>query len=264
MSFLRYISSQSYINLNFKVLNKKYINYIRLILLLFLVSIYYTSNIVLFVLIFFSQIILILIFEDLYLSKLFILYRQILYFSLNTIYLNYLINHSNHNNLAFSNTYFIYSLKKISFFYVKKFTLKFYIYYTVYQIPEYIKQLIILNTLYMITCYNISIFIKSETINITLCIYYKSIGKLKLHLYNLITINILISNQILEKNIERINHLYLGIKIKSGSHKIKIVQYIFLCINKLFDKLVKDQNDFNIILWIKSINKKFKNKIYID
>nr|YP_010618681.1 hypothetical protein orf264 [Rhodomelopsis africana]WAX02694.1 hypothetical protein orf264 [Rhodomelopsis africana] len=264
MSFLRYISSQNYIDFNFKFSYKKYIYSTALILLLFLITLPYVSYIILIILIFLIQIILVIILRNLYLLKLCTLYKKVLYFSLNTICLNYLINHNEYISISFSYIYFFYSLKIILLFYVKKFFLKFYIYYIVYQIPEYIKRFIVLNTLYMIIYYNISIFIKSEIVNTTLLIYYTKISNLKLNFYNIITINLLMSNQILEKNLENMNNLYLGIKIKSKTSKREIMKYIVFYNHKLFDRLLKDQNDLNIVLWIRSLHNKFKDTIYID
>nr|YP_010619262.1 hypothetical protein orf264 [Amplisiphonia pacifica]WAX03275.1 hypothetical protein orf264 [Amplisiphonia pacifica] len=264
MNFLHYISSEDYINLNIKFSYKKYIYLTQLITLLFLVVLPYISNITLLILICCIQITLLITFKHLYLIKFLASYKKVLFFSLNTIFFSYFTNYHEYANIYISNISMLYFFKIILSLYVNRIVCKLNIYYIAYQIPQYIKKMIVVNTLYIIICYNISIFIKSETINKTLYTSYTYINKLTKNLYNIMMINILISSQILEKTIDRINSLYLGIKIKSKTNNKEIIKYIIVHNKKLFDQILKDQNNLNITLWNRCVHNKFKNKIYID
>nr|YP_010619650.1 hypothetical protein orf264 [Tayloriella tenebrosa]WAX03663.1 hypothetical protein orf264 [Tayloriella tenebrosa] len=264
MNFLRYISSQDYIHLDLKFSYKKHIYLKRLVALIAIITLPYISNITSIIVMLLIQITVIVIFQNLYLMKLFSLYKKVLFVSLNTIFFNHFINYSQYNNISISYISILYSFKIISLFYVKKFICKFNVYYIIYIVPEYIKKMIVLNTLYIIIYNNISIFFKTETISKTLYIGYKYISNLQINLYNIMIINILISNQILEKTIEKIHSSYLGIKIKSKANKRELMKYIIFYNTRLFDKILKDQNNLNITLWTRSINNKFNNKIYID
>nr|YP_010618875.1 hypothetical protein orf264 [Deltalsia parasitica]WAX02888.1 hypothetical protein orf264 [Deltalsia parasitica] len=264
MNFLHDISSQDYFNLNFKLSYKKYIYLAQLITLIFLIFLPYIYNINLLILMVLIQLTLLTKFRDLYLIKLLSLYKKVIFFSLNIIFFNYFMNYNDDTTIYISNIFILYFFKIIFLLNIKTFICKLYIYYIVYQIPEYIKQIIILNTLYMIVCCNISIFIKSETINQLIYVGYKYISKLRFKFCNRMTINILISSQILEKIIDRINSIYLGIRMKNQGNKKEIIKYIIFGNNKLCDQIIKDQNDLNITLWNKSIHNKFKNKMYID
>nr|YP_010619455.1 hypothetical protein orf264 [Xiphosiphonia pinnulata]WAX03468.1 hypothetical protein orf264 [Xiphosiphonia pinnulata] len=264
MNFLHYISSSNYINLNFKFSYKKCIYSIQLITLLFLIALPYTYNTTFIILMFFIQIILIIVFRNLYLIKFLTLYKKILFFSLNTIVFNYFTNDNQYADIFIRYLFILYFFKIVLLSSVTTFIFKLSAYYIVYKIPEYIRKIIVLNILYIIICYNISIFIKSERINKALYIGYTSIIKFKIHIYNAMIINILISSQILEKIIGRINSLYLGIKVKSKTNKKEMITYIALCNKKLLDQILKDQNNLNITLWNRSVHNKFKHKIYID
>nr|YP_009399496.1 hypothetical protein [Dictyomenia sonderi]ARW69102.1 hypothetical protein [Dictyomenia sonderi] len=264
MNFLHDISSRVYINLNFNLPNKKYIYLARLVVISFLIALPYISNITLITFILFIQITLVIIMRSCYLIKLLALYIKIFFFSLNTIIANYFMKNNYFMHISVSHISFVYYLKIIPLLIIKRFILKFHIYYIIFQIPRYIKTIIILNTLYMIICYHITIFIKGEIINKTLYTGYKYLSTLKFSVCNKMIINILISSQILERIIERVNSLYLGIKIKNKNHNKEVIRYVIFYNRKLFNKILKDQNDLNITLWIRSIKNKFNNKIYID
>nr|YP_010619844.1 hypothetical protein orf261 [Symphyocladia marchantioides]WAX03857.1 hypothetical protein orf261 [Symphyocladia marchantioides] len=261
MNFLNRISSQYYINLNFKLYNKKYRYLIKLITVLLLIYLPYVCTITLIALVFFIQITLVIVLNNLYSIKLLNSYKQILLFSLSTMFFNYFVNY---NNIHTISVYILFFPKITLLLFNRKLIYKLSIYYIVYQIPEYIKRIIILNILYFIIYYNISIFIKSETINKFLYIGYRFMDKLKVNLYNIVIVNILISNQVLEKIIERVNSICLAIQIRSTYNKKEIIKYIFFYNHKLFNQMLKDQNNLNITLWNRSIDNKFKNKIYID
>nr|YP_009393297.1 hypothetical protein [Symphyocladiella dendroidea]ARW61859.1 hypothetical protein [Symphyocladiella dendroidea] len=264
MNFLHHISSQDYIDLNLKCYHKKNIYSIQLITIIFLMSLPYIFNIDLPILMFFMQITLAIVFKDLYLIKLFTLYKQLLLFSLSTIFFNYFVNYNEYTHRYINHLYIPYFFKITLLSYSKQFIYKLSAYYLIYQIPKYITHIIVLNTLYIIICYNISVFIKSETINKALYVSYTYITKVKVNLYNIIIINILISSQLLEKTIERINSTYLGVQLKTTANNKEIIKYIVFYNNKLFDQMLKDQNNLNITLWNRSVHNKFKNKIYID
>nr|WGH13751.1 hypothetical protein [Lophurella pseudocorticata] len=265
MNLLRYFFSINYIKLKVKIFDKKYVDLTRLLIFIFLIILPYISLNILIIFICFIKLIFIGLFHNLYINKLFRMFQSIFHFFLYTIIINYLINENKFNRITISYIPFIYysSIKILTS--NKKIVYRLYFYYIYYQIPKYLKQIITINTIYLILLNDISIFMKSEAINETLLLTYLKINRIKLNLYNINLLNIMISHQILDKIIESITNIYLSIKIRQNNISTKeLIKNINWYTNKFFNQLLKDKNNISITLWIRLINNKFKNKIHID
>nr|YP_010851605.1 hypothetical protein QQP89_pgp116 [Echinothamnion hystrix]WGH14543.1 hypothetical protein [Echinothamnion hystrix] len=262
MNLLRYVSAINYTNSIIKIFYKKYVYLITSLIFIFLMTLPYISTNILIILVCFTKVIFIGLFQNLYINKLFGIFQSILYFFLYTIIIHYLMNENNCNQIYIS---FIYYLDIKSLIYNQKNIYRLYVYSIYYKIPKYLKQIIVINTVYRILLHDISMFIKSETINKTLLLTYIKINKLQLSLYNISLLNIMISHQILEKIIESITNIYLSIKVKKNNISTKeLIKNINWYTNKFFNQLLKNQYNINMTLWIRQIKKKFKNKIYLD
>nr|YP_010851011.1 hypothetical protein QQP86_pgp116 [Aphanocladia stichidiosa]WGH13949.1 hypothetical protein [Aphanocladia stichidiosa] len=264
MNLLRYCFSINYIKLKIKIFYKKNIHLTTLIIFILLTILPYISTNILIILICFIKLIFIGLLRSLYINKLFRIFQSISFF-FYTILINYLINENNFNQIDISYIPFIYYSSIKLLISNKKIIYKLYFYYIYYQIPEYLRQMILINAIYMILINNIAIFIRSETINKTLLFTYVKINRIKLNLYNISLLNIIISNQILNKIIESITNIYLSIKVKQNNITTKeLIKNINSYINRFFNQLLNDQNNISITLWIRLIKNRFKSKIYLD
>nr|YP_010850417.1 hypothetical protein QQP83_pgp116 [Lophurella caespitosa]WGH13157.1 hypothetical protein [Lophurella caespitosa] len=265
MNLLRYFFSINYIKLKIKIFYNKYLYLITLLIFILLMVLPYISTNILIILIVFIKLIFIVLFQNLYINKLFRIFKSIFHFFLYTIIMNYFIDNNNFNQIAISNISFIYYLNIKLLMFNKKFIYKLYFYYIYYQIPKYLKQIFTINAIYIILLNAISIFIRNEKLNKTLLLTYVKINRIKLNGYNISLLNIIISNQILNKIIESITNIYLSIKVKNNNTLTKeSIKSINCYINKFFNQLLKDENNISITLWIRLIKNKFKSKIYID
>nr|YP_010850813.1 hypothetical protein QQP85_pgp116 [Lophurella mutabilis]WGH13553.1 hypothetical protein [Lophurella mutabilis] len=265
MNLLPYFFSINYIKLKIKIFYTKYVYLITLLIFIFLMILPYISTNILIILIVFIKLVFIGLFQNLYINKLFRVKKSIFRFFLYIIIMNYFINENNCNRIAISYIPFIYHLNIKSLMFNKKIIYRLYFYCIYYQIPKYLKQIITINTIYLILLNDISIFIRNETINKTLLLTYIKIKRIKLNVYNISLLNIIISSQMLDKIIESITNVYLSIKFKQHNiSKKELIRNINWYINKFFNQLLKDENNISITLWIKLIKNKFKSKIYLD
>nr|YP_010850615.1 hypothetical protein QQP84_pgp116 [Lophurella hookeriana]WGH13356.1 hypothetical protein [Lophurella hookeriana] len=265
MNLLRYFFSINYIKLKIKIFYKKYVYLITLLIFIFLTILPYVSTNISIILILFIKLIFIGLFHNLYINKLFRIFQSIFRFLLYTIIMNYFINENNFNQIAISCIPFIYYSNIKLLMSNKKIVYKLYFYYIYYKIPKYLKQIMAINAIYIILLNDISIFIRSETINKTLLLTYIKINRIKLNLYNISLLNIIISNQLLNTIIESITNIYLSIKIKQNNILTKeLIKNINWYINKFFNQLLKDENNISMTLWIRLIKNKFKSRIYLD
>nr|YP_009398035.1 hypothetical protein [Gredgaria maugeana]ARW67221.1 hypothetical protein [Gredgaria maugeana] len=265
MNFLHYISYISYINLGNKIFYKKYVYLIIKFTFALLIILPYMSINTLIILVLFITLIFIVLLKNLYINKFFIKLQEIFRIFLYTLFINHVINENNFNKLTISYISFTYYLRIISLIYNNKLIVQLYFYSISYKISNYLKKFFIINTTYILLFHSISIFIRNEVINKTLLQAYIEIHRLNLCLYNISILNIMINNQILERVIENMNNIHLGIKVKTNNILAKeFIQNINCYTKKFFNKLLRDENNINITLWIKFISNKFYKKIYID
>nr|YP_010851406.1 hypothetical protein QQP88_pgp117 [Echinothamnion hookeri]WGH14343.1 hypothetical protein [Echinothamnion hookeri] len=265
MNLLIYFFSINCIKLRIKISYKKYVYFITFLIFTFLITLPYISTNILIILVCFTKLTCIGLFQNLYINKLFKIFQSIFRFFLCTIMMNYFINENNCHKISISYIPFIYYLNIKSLICNKKFIYILCFYSVYYKIPKYLQKIIIIKAAYIILLHDISIFIRSETINQTLLLIYIKINRLQLNLYNISLLNIMISHQILEKIIEIIGNIFLSIKIKQNNISTQeLIKNMKWYINKFFNHLIKNQNNINITLWIRLIKNKFKNKIYLD
>nr|YP_009392041.1 hypothetical protein [Periphykon beckeri]ARW60389.1 hypothetical protein [Periphykon beckeri] len=264
MNFLYYITSIIYIDLNFNRYYKQYVYLLILNSLVILLFLPYLSIKVLVFITIFIQVIMMLVFRNLYIIKLIKIFKKIIYFSLLIIMFDYCIKDKYNEHQSISNISIIYYLRIKILSCTKIYACKISIYLLCYTIYKYLKQIIILNGIYILTFYTILIFIKSETIQKAILITYITINKLQVRLYNTIILNITVSNQILEKTVEYTNNIWVGTQIKNSICTKTFITYISYYINKLYNQLVHYESHLNITLLTRYTQNKFNTKIYID
>nr|ARW60592.1 hypothetical protein [Polysiphonia sp.] len=265
MHFLYYISSTNYITLKTKLLKKKYL-YLRITCILgLLIIIPYISSKILIMIVLLIEFCIMLILKNFYLTKITQAINNIFVFSIYNIIINYFINYNycTNNNLIISYVQINYLFQVILFYCTKQIICKFCFYFIIYEIPQYMKKIIFLNTVYLLLLNDLLTFIRSEIINQTLLMAYTKLHQLKQEIFIINKLSLFISTQIVEHIIESINNFYLAIKIKNDVSIISLINYFLLYSNKPFNKLLQKQNNLNITLWSKNLQNKLNQEKYI-
>nr|YP_009397631.1 hypothetical protein [Dipterosiphonia australica]ARW66817.1 hypothetical protein [Dipterosiphonia australica] len=265
MYFLQDISSNNYIKMTTKVLRKQYSNITILFLTIFFVALPHISLKILVILLLTIELSYLLIFKSFYLKKTFKVIVKGLFFSIYTIILNHSIDEEYlHSNILLSNILCIYYLKLVIFFYQQKCICNLYFYCALYKIPQYLKKIAILHTINTLCLFKVSNFLRSHMIIKSLLRFYSLFNIISTNKYNRNLTNIFFSGQILEKIIDSIQNLYLGIKIKNFNSQKNLLAYSFWYSKTLLVNLLEYQSNFNTILWIKQINNKLNKKVYLE
>nr|YP_009396391.1 hypothetical protein [Polysiphonia scopulorum]ARW65577.1 hypothetical protein [Polysiphonia scopulorum] len=133
--------------------------------------------------------------------------------------------------------------------------------YICFYLPKYMKQIFETNIKYIVIITNLYLFIKKEILFKYLIKYLSIISQTKL--INVNRLNSLFSNQILEKLLDSIESIYIGIKVKNKSSKFSLVKNTTNITNICMEILLDVTYSYNITLWTKAVTLRYKNRKFL-
>nr|YP_009396592.1 hypothetical protein [Vertebrata australis]ARW65778.1 hypothetical protein [Vertebrata australis] len=239
-------------NIQYKYSKKRYnyntmsyieiLSFIPFVILILLPYYYHISCLILLVIVLMNKYVNICIFKIIkYIQKTILFF---LYFIVNIILLDdYSFNGMNYLKQ------FIYLPYYLKIYFIDNYIYKIYIHYFIFIIPDYFKKIFLINIIHIITTNNLFIFMKNEAIikNVFNKIIKKSILKHYKQQLKLFTISI--NYQILEKNINNFQNIYLGIRTKQNVSKDHFFIYIHNYLDNSLSIFINNKYSLMLSIW---------------
>ena len=200
-------------------------------------------------------------FGTLYLIKIYKLNKESLKVCVYTLASTYFINNTENNKFKMSIIncpVFIKVLLSTSQVHTE---IKVYLYFIFYYLPSYLKKILEVTLINIIILSDLSLFFTEEEKIKAFIKTYKCRKKAYKKKHTIYSLNLLNSNQVLEKIFFNIHNVYLGVKAKNIASQKMIISIIVCYLKVIFNYLLQDIYSLSITVWLKiNHNKILKTK----